>query len=63
VYPVGGADPDNPGVNFTAGDYQDNDISAPVVSSVSQSGQETITNHSSGAVNVVVSVRGYYAAA
>ena len=50
-------------MNFTAGDYQDNDISAPVVSSVSQSGQETITNHSSGAVNVVVSVRGYYAAA
>ncbi len=56
VYPAGGTDPDNPGVNFTAGDYQDNDIAAPL----SSSGQQTITNHSSGTVNVVVSVRGYY---
>jgi hypothetical protein len=57
VYPASGTDPANPGVNFTAGDYQDNDIAAPL----SSSGQETITNHSSGTVDVVVSIRGYYA--
>jgi hypothetical protein len=62
IYPAGGTDPDNPGVNFASGDYQDNDMSTSVLSAVSQSGQETITNHSSGTVNVVVSVRGYYQA-
>jgi hypothetical protein len=43
-------------VNFAAGDYQDNDLAAPL----SSSGQQTITNHSSGTVDVVVSVRGYF---
>jgi hypothetical protein len=60
VYPAGGSDPNSPTVNFTAGDGQDNDQNAAVVSSVSATGQETITNHSTGTVNVVVSVRGYW---
>jgi len=60
AYPAGTADPQQPGVNFNAGDGQDNDMSAPLLSSVSPAGQETITNHSSGTVDVVVSVRGYY---
>ncbi|HET9896675.1 MAG TPA: fibronectin type III domain-containing protein [Streptosporangiaceae bacterium] len=58
VYAAGGTDPGNPGVSFDAGDGQDNDLAAPV----SPSGQETITNHSTGTVDVVVSARGYYAA-
>jgi fibronectin type III domain protein len=62
VYPGNGTDPNNSDVNFNAGDGQDNDLSAPLVSSVSPTGQETITNHSSGTVDVVVSLRGYYAA-
>jgi hypothetical protein len=48
-------------VNFSSGDYQDNDMSAPLVSQLSNAGQETITNHSTGTVDVVVSARGYYA--
>lgn len=62
VYPAGTADPQQPGVNFNAGDGQDNDMSAPLLSAVSPTGQETVTNHSSGTVDVVVSVRGYYQA-
>jgi V8-like Glu-specific endopeptidase len=60
VYPEGRPDPDSPTVNFNAGDGQDNDQNAAVVSSVSPTGEETITNHSSGTVEVVVSVRGYW---
>ncbi|MHB1597056.1 MAG: fibronectin type III domain-containing protein [Streptosporangiaceae bacterium] len=60
VYPAGAPDPNEPGVNFNAGDGQDNDMATPLLSAVSQTGQETITNHSSGTVDVVVSVRGYY---
>lgn len=63
VYPAGASDPNEPGVNFSSGDYQDNDMSAPLVSQLSNAGQETITNHSTGTVDVVVSARGYYAAA
>jgi hypothetical protein len=62
VYPAGSADPYQPGVNFNAGDVQDNDLSASLVSAVGTSGEQTITNHSSGTVDVVVSVRGYYSA-
>ncbi len=62
AYPAGGTDPNYPGVNFTNGDQQDNDMSAPVLSAVSPAGRETITNHSTGTVDVVVSARGYYAA-
>jgi hypothetical protein len=62
VYPAGGTDPGNAGVNFNGGDSQDNDLTAPLVSAVSPTGQETITNHSSGTVDVIVSVMGYYQA-
>jgi hypothetical protein len=63
VYAAGGTDPNQPGVNFTGGDSQDNDLAAAVVSAVAPDGEETITNHSSGTVNVVVSTRGYFASA
>jgi len=62
VYPAGTADPKQPGVNFNTGDDGDNDMSAPLLSQVSPTGQETITNHSSGTVDIIVSVRGYYQA-
>ena len=45
-------------MNFNAADSQDNDMAARLLSAVSPTGQETITNHSSGTVDVVVSVRG-----
>lgn len=62
VYPAGGADPGNAGVNFYAGASQDNDLTAPLVSALSPSGRETITNHSSGTVDVIVTIKGYYSA-
>ena len=62
VYPADSPDPNQPVVNFNSGDAQDNDLNASLVSSVSPSGQETVTNHSPGTVDVVVSVRGYYQA-
>jgi hypothetical protein len=62
-YPANGADPGEPGVNFNAADSQDNDMAAPLLSAVSPTGKETITNHSSGTVDVVVSVRRYYVTA
>jgi hypothetical protein len=62
AYPAGATDPHNPGVNFTVGDYQDNDIATPILAAMSPTGRETIANHSSGTVDVVVSVRGYYQA-
>ena len=62
VYPAGGTDPANGAVNFTGGDSQDNDLTAPLVSAVSPTGQVTVTNHSSGTVDVIVSGLGYYTA-
>ncbi|HUC56907.1 MAG TPA: fibronectin type III domain-containing protein, partial [Streptosporangiaceae bacterium] len=62
VYPAGGADPGNSAVNFNSGDAQDADLTAPLVSSVSPTGEVTVTNHSSGTVDVIVSIRGYYTA-
>lgn len=62
VYPADGSDPGNAALNFSAGDSQDNDLTAAMVSGVSATGRQTITNHSSGTVDVVVAVRGYYAA-
>lgn len=62
VYPAGGTDPQNAVVNFNASDGQVNDLTAPLVSAVSPTGQETITNHSSGTVDVIVAARGYYTA-
>jgi Fibronectin type III domain len=61
-YAAGSADPDNPGVNFYANGNQDNDLTATSVSSVGTNGEQTITNHSSGTVNIVVTIRGYYRA-
>lgn len=61
VYPAGSNDPQQPGVNFNASDGQDNDLTTPLVSAVSPTGEETITNHSSGTVDIVVAARGYYA--
>jgi Fibronectin type III domain len=63
VYPAGGTDPQNSVVNFNAGDGQVNDLTAPLVSAVSPTGRKTITNHSSGTVDVIVAARGYYTAA
>jgi hypothetical protein len=58
AYPAGSLDPNQPVVNFDSGDNQDNDLTT----AVSANGQETVTNHSSGTVDIVVSVRGYYQA-
>jgi hypothetical protein len=62
LYPAGGSDPGNAAVNFTSGDNQDNDLTAAEVSAVSSTGQQTITNHSSGTVDVVVAARGFFTA-
>jgi Fibronectin type III domain len=62
VYPAGTTDPGNGAVNFNTADPQDNDLTAALVSSVSPTGEQTITNHSPGTVDVVVAIRGYYAA-
>ncbi len=62
AYPAGGTDPNNVVLNFNGGDSQDNDLIAPLVSAVSPAGQETITNHSNGTVDVVVTALGYYSA-
>jgi hypothetical protein len=59
-YPAGGTDPLNAVVNYIGSDVQDNDLTTPLVSSVSPTGRETITNHSTGTVDVVVTIKGYY---
>ena len=59
-YAAGTADPAQPGVNFYAGGNQGNGLTASLVSSVSPTGQQTITNHSQGTVDIAVTVRGYY---
>jgi hypothetical protein len=61
-YPAGGTDPLNAVVNYIGSDVQDNDLTTPLVSSVSPTGRETITNHSTGTVDVVVTIKGYYTA-
>lgn len=61
-YPAGGTDPLNAVVNYIGSDAQDNDLTTPLVSSVSPTGRETITNHSTGTVDVVVTIKGYYTA-
>jgi hypothetical protein len=60
VYPAGTTDLNQPAVNFTAGDKQDNDLDQAVVAQLSQAGGEVVTNHSSGTVDVVVDARGYF---
>jgi hypothetical protein len=62
VYPAGDTDPQKSVVNFNNSDGQVNDLTAPLVSAVSPTWQETITNHSYGTVDVIVAARGYYTA-
>ena len=59
VYATGAADPGQPGVNYNGGSDEGNNITVPMVSSA---GQQTITNHSNGTVQVIVALRGFYAA-
>ena len=64
VYAAGSPNPNQPGVNFYAGANQGNGLTTSLVSAnVSSAGQQTITNHSTGTVDVIASVRGYYAGA
>jgi hypothetical protein len=59
---AGTADNNSPVVVFYPGANQGSDLTTAVVSSAAPAGQQTITNHSSGTVDIVVAVRGYYAA-
>jgi hypothetical protein len=59
-YAAGTTDPAQPGVNFYTGGNQGNGLTASLVSSVSPTGEQTITNHSTGTVDIAVTVRGYY---
>jgi hypothetical protein len=63
VYAAGTSDPGRRTVNFVASGPQDNEASLALVSSTSPAGEETITNHSSGTVDVIVSARGYFTSA
>ena len=62
AYPGGTADPGHAVVNFSAGDGQDNDMNQAATIGLSGNGSETITNHSSGTVQVEVHARGYFVA-
>ena len=59
IYATGASDPGQPGVNFYASQNTGSNLTVPMVSSA---GQQTVTNHSNGTVNVTVAVRGYYQA-
>jgi len=61
VYRGGGTDPNHATMNFLAGDGTDVGYQDSILSQVSPTGQETITNHSSGSLQLQVSVIGYYA--
>ncbi len=60
VYRGGGVDPYQPTLNFLAGDNTDVGYQDSILSQVSPTGQETITNHSAGTVDVQVAVIGMY---
>src|ERR1022692_239219 len=60
VYRGGGTDPNNATMNFLAGDGTDVGYQDSILSQVSPTGQETITNHSSGTVGVQVAVVGMF---
>ncbi len=60
VYRGGGTDPNHATMNFLAGDGTDVGYQDSILSQVSPTGQETITNHSSGTVNVQVAVVGVF---
>jgi hypothetical protein len=57
VYAAGGTDPGQPGVNFSGGMDEGNNLTIPMVSTT---GEQTITNHSSGTVQVIVALRGFF---
>jgi hypothetical protein len=60
VYRGDGIDPNNATLNFLAGDGTDVGYQDSILSQVSPTGQETITNHSTGTVNVQVAVVGMF---
>lgn len=60
VYRGGGNDPDNATMNFVADDNTDVGYQDSILSTISPTGQEIITNHSSGTVNVLVAVVGLF---
>jgi Putative amidase domain len=60
VYRGGGTDPDHATMNFLAGDGTDVGYQDSILSQVSPTGQETISNHSSGTVDVQVAVVGMF---
>lgn len=60
VYRGGGTDPNNATMNFVANDSTDVGYQDSILSEVSPTGQETITNHSTGTVDVQVAVVGMF---
>jgi hypothetical protein len=60
VYRGGGIDPNDATTNFVANDGTDVGYQDSILSTISPTGQETITNHSSGTVNVQVAVVGLF---
>jgi hypothetical protein len=60
VYRGGGTDPNHATMNFLAGDGTDVGYQDSILSQVSPTGQETITNHSSGTIDVQVAVVGLF---
>jgi hypothetical protein len=59
-YPAGTTDPSLAVVNFSANDNGDLNFDSSTIASVPVSGSITITNHSSGTVDVAVVARGYF---
>ena len=60
AYRGGGTDPNHATLNFLAGDGTDVGYQDSILSQISPTGQETITNHSSGTINVQVAVVGMF---
>ena len=60
AYRGGGTDPNHATVSFVAGDGPNVGYQDSILSQVSPTGQETITNHSSGTVKVQVAVVGIF---
>lgn len=60
VYRGGGTEPKNPTMNFQSGDGTDVGYQDSVLSQVSPTGQETVTNESPGTLNLQVAVVGFF---
>jgi hypothetical protein len=60
AYRGGGTDPDHATLNFVADDGADVGYQDSILSSISPTGQETVTNHSSGSIDVQVAVVGLF---